>query len=288
MVNHLGKIHDIHPKSQGEAIAMKWKYTVEKQAWSCGFCGEVFVTFNDRLSHIATHHFERGHTIDDWDATNVIQGLLRQPGMIKAWKDKLASLPTWEVNDMAWERDTITGLQQDLEVGPNNARSAVDLAEAAYIACRMNRSMEYQRAMTAAEAKSSKMLVPTPFSPNQSQTLLASAPENGSDRCQSLSAVQDSVGVSPPGLAIPAIPLESNNYSSTAMPDWNNNSNVGLAVSTLFSQHTQSATRDQVVDHSRHGGRGNNKEENETWPRTPGSIYGTDFDTVFNIDDRGA
>ena len=92
LVNHLKKIHSVHIKSQGEAIAVRWKHTVEKQAWSCGFCGITFVTFNDRLSHIATNHFELGQTIDQWDTTKVIQGLLQQLKMIKAWKEKMASL----------------------------------------------------------------------------------------------------------------------------------------------------------------------------------------------------
>ena len=138
LVNHLGKIHGINLKPQGEAIAIKWKFTVEKQAWSCGFCGNTFITFNDRLSHIATQHFERGQSIDEWDVTKVIQGLLQQSGMTKAWGEKVASLPDWEVPDIIWERDAIMNLQHDLEVGPNDEMSAVDLAEAAYIACRMN------------------------------------------------------------------------------------------------------------------------------------------------------
>ena len=141
MVNHLGKIHMIHPKSQGEAIAVKWKYTVKKQAWSCGFCGNAFVDFNDRLTHIATQHFERGQTVDDWDATKVIQGLLQQSSMTQAWAEKLASLPAWEVPDIIWERNAIVDLQHDLEVGPNEEKSAVNLADEAYVACRMNWGM---------------------------------------------------------------------------------------------------------------------------------------------------
>lgn len=284
MVNHLGKVHDIHPKSQGEAIAMKWKYTVEKQAWSCGFCGEVFVTFNDRLNHITTQHFESGHTIAGWHATNVIQGLLKQPGMVEAWKEKVASLPTWEVNDMVWESDAIIELQHDLEVGPNTARSAVDLAKAAYVACRMNRGMEYQRAMTAPESKSDKTLVATPFSPNHSQTPLASAPNFLSNHHQTRSAIQELDETSPRGLAIQVMPLKSNNYSSTPTPDLSNSNNVGSALSTFCP-----ATRDQGnYTNSQHGGNGNDKEEDEIWPRTPGSVYETEFDTVFNIDDRRA
>ena len=63
LVNHLSKIHRIHQKSQGEAIAVKWKHTVEKQAWSCGFCVIAFASFSDRLTHIAAQHFENGQTI---------------------------------------------------------------------------------------------------------------------------------------------------------------------------------------------------------------------------------
>lgn len=138
LVNHLSKIHHIHQKSQGEAIAVKWKHTVEKQAWSCGFCVIAFASFSDRLTHIAAQHFEDEQTIDKWDTTKVIQGLLQQPGMIEAWGQKLASLPTWVVEAMVWGKDAMIGLRHDLEVGPNYDKSAVELAEAAYVACRLN------------------------------------------------------------------------------------------------------------------------------------------------------
>ena len=144
LVNHLSKIHRIHHKAQGEAIAVKWKHTVEKQAWSCGFCITAFASFNNRLSHIATQHFANGQTIKNWDTTKVIQGLLQQPGMIEAWRLKMVSLPAWEVGTIVWERDAIIGLQHDLEVGPNENKSAAELAEAAYVACRLNWGMESQ------------------------------------------------------------------------------------------------------------------------------------------------
>ena len=139
MVTHLRKIHAIH-KSQGEAIAMKFKQSVKKQAWSCGFCVNTFITFHDRMSHIAAQHFERGQTIAEWDTTKVIQGLLRQVGMIKAWTEKLASLHIWEVDNIniIWGGDVITTLQHHLEVGPSDHKSAVSLAEAAYTAWKLN------------------------------------------------------------------------------------------------------------------------------------------------------
>ena len=176
MVNHLNKAHGVKSKYQGQAIAEKWKDTLEKQAWSCGFCVIAFTTFDDRLSHIDTQHFERGQTIREWDITKVIQGLLQQPGMRKAWEDKLTSLLTSEVEDIIWEKDAITGLQHDLEVGPTSEKSAADLAEAAYIACRFNWGMESQRGMAAAEARSNETTIATSLPPTQAS--LASAPDS--------------------------------------------------------------------------------------------------------------
>lgn len=190
LVNHLNKVHGVKNKSQGEAIAVKWKDTVEKQAWACGFCVVVFTTFNDRLSHIATQHFERGQTIGEWDTTKVIQGLLLQPGMRKAWKDKLTSLLTWEIEDIIWQNDANTSLQHDLEVGPTDEKSAADLAEAAYVACRFNWGMESQQSNAAAEASSTETSIATSLSPNQCQASLASVPDSDTNRFQALSATQ--------------------------------------------------------------------------------------------------
>ena len=234
MVNHLGKIHNINLKSRGEAIAEKWKYTIEKRAWSCGFCVKVFFTFHDRLSHIASQHFERGQTIEEWDNTKVIQGLLQQSSMIKAWKDKMASLPTWEVRDIIWVRDAIKELQYDLEVGPNDEKSAVDLAEAAYITCRLNWGMGTQQASAVSRTKSEEAFVATSFLPIQSQAPLISAPESGSNHHQSLSAGQEVSEASPSGPATQTI--VDYDYSSASLFDLNDSENIGLVSSPFFSQ----------------------------------------------------
>lgn len=261
MVNHLGRIHSIYPKSRGEAIAVKWKYTVDKQAWSCGFCCNVFVTFSDRLNHIAAQHFERGQTIVEWNATKVIQGLLQQPGMVNAWKEKLASLPAWEIPDIIWERNAIIDLQHDLEVGPNDKRSAADLAEATYIACQLNWGMETQASMALAEVISNETFVAPWGSAHQSQTPLVSAPEVGSNHYQSLSSVQEFNEVSHSGPAMHATPLESYGYSSTPMDDLNNSNNIGLPLSPFCSRQTQSIMNHRVDDNNGHGDDGNAKEE---------------------------
>lgn len=280
MVNHVIKVHGVKTKPQGEAIAVKWKDTVEKQAWSCGFCVIDFTTFNDRLSHIATQHFERGQTIGEWDTTKVIQGLLQQPGMRKAWKDKLTSLSTWEVEDIIWENDAIIGLQHDLEVGPTNEKSAADLAEAAYIACRFNWGMESQRGMATAEARSNETSIATSLSPTQASP--ASAPDSGSNRFQALSAVQAFNVTFTPGPVTQTINTSNYTNGSTPMPYSNHSNNDGLAASSSYFQRTQSIITHPGNSDIRHGDPGSDIEEDWGWSRRVGSICETVLDTVFD------
>ena len=221
MVGHLRAKHGIDTASQGEAIAGKWKHTVKKQAWSCCFCVNVFASFNERLSHIASKHYDHGHTIDEWDATNVIQGLLQQPGVIKAWEEKLTSLPPWEVTDIIWERDAIKDLQQGLEVGPSDETTAVVLVEAAYNARRVNWGMESEgpRAVTAPEVdgtnnttllSSSRLPSPT-TSPNMSV----------SNQNQPPSIFRIPNGLFANDLVNQDNPQVDHTYSSDFMPEWN-------------------------------------------------------------------
>ena len=125
MVKHLYKAHHVETNIP---FVYKWKDNVDEQAWSCGFCVTAFADFDHRLRHIASH-YEQGQTIDEWDTTKVIQGLLEQPGVINAWKAKLESLLS-----ICWEKRAVETLRRDLEVGPNSEKTAIDLAEAAFAA----------------------------------------------------------------------------------------------------------------------------------------------------------
>lgn len=141
LVRHLKKCHDVQGKAQGEAIADKWKETIKKRAWSCGFCICLVNTFGDRLKHIAAH-FERGQTLDEWDTTKVIEGLLLQPGMISAWEAQLAaSSMSWEPSSTMWKKHSVKGLQHDLEVGPSDTKHAAALAKEAHEARQSNRHL---------------------------------------------------------------------------------------------------------------------------------------------------
>ncbi|KAK3167661.1 hypothetical protein OEA41_010788 [Lepraria neglecta] len=139
MVKHLAKIHGVNYRPQAEALASQRKHTLEKQAWSCGFCVTTFSDFQQRLKHLQLH-FEQGKTLADWNFTTVIQGLLQQPGIDEAWKAKLAvSLPGVETSDLVWLDSASKELQYKLEVGPSEDEgSAEALVEAAYATYLLN------------------------------------------------------------------------------------------------------------------------------------------------------
>ena len=125
LVRHIMKCHGVHTKARAEATANKWKETTKKQAWSCGFCVCLLHTFRDRLKHIATH-FELGQTLDEWDTTNVVEGLLLQFGMVNVWKKPM----DWRSSGMIWKKDAVKQVQHDLELGPSDPVHAVALVRA--------------------------------------------------------------------------------------------------------------------------------------------------------------
>ena len=140
LVKHLRNYHNVQAKAKGEAIADKCKQTTKRQAWSCGFCIHMTHTFGDRLKHIATH-FESGQTLDMWDTSKVIEGLLSQPRMIDAWKTQLDSSMSWESPDLIWEKHVVKDLQRHLEIGPSDSKHAAALAKAAYETCQSTMDM---------------------------------------------------------------------------------------------------------------------------------------------------
>lgn len=135
MVNHLNKSHGITEALQGRDLANQWRHTVKKQAWSCGFCISLFLSFQDRLKHVDIVHFRRHQSIHEWDLNKVILGLLQQPKMENAWKTRMASLPPWvHPENISWDKATAKDLRATLEIGPSDDRHATTLADAAYFA----------------------------------------------------------------------------------------------------------------------------------------------------------
>ena len=137
MFDHLHQAHHVDDWRTLTRLVSTLEVTVNKQAWSCGFCVIALANFEQRLSHIALH-FENGQTMDEWDITKVIRGLLHQPGVIEAWKERTASQPEGETEVRYWKKGSIKTLRRDLEVGPNSKKTARDLAEAAFAASEVN------------------------------------------------------------------------------------------------------------------------------------------------------
>ena len=136
MVNHLSIQHKVHDRNQAQAIADKWRFKSGKQVWSCGFCVMIFTDFEDRLTHVSIQHFQNHQERSEWTATNVIRGLLRQPGVAAAWERIMINAYGWDCPDIAWVNGTIDELQDKLEKGQSSSQSAESLAGAAYVASR--------------------------------------------------------------------------------------------------------------------------------------------------------
>ena len=180
MVHHLNKSHGIVEAHRGRELADQWRHTVRKQAWSCGFCVSLFFTFQDRLRHVDTEHFKKHQSIHEWDLNKVILGLLQQPKMEKAWKERTTSLTPWvQPESFAWDKAIAKGLRASLEMGPLDDRHADSLADAAYSARTRNEESWPQKGIAYsnphADATAQPSLLPSPI-PYQAISALASDP----------------------------------------------------------------------------------------------------------------
>ncbi len=125
MVAHLKEAHDV---PSGGIIADKWRCKSSKKSWSCGFCIQLFPSLQGRLKHIGTKHFEKGQSINDWDFTKVILGLLLQPGIQEAWQ----RLDPFRPPETKWNKLANEDLQNRLEMGLTDKETPQSLARAAY------------------------------------------------------------------------------------------------------------------------------------------------------------
>ena len=142
MVNHLSKSHGISAVQAARDLADKWRVTVKKQAWSCGFCGSLFLNFKDRLRHIDIEHFKKYEGIQQWDSSKVIHGLLLQPKMEKVWKARTVSLLPWvQPEDLVWTEAFAKNMRTKLEVGPSDESDAKRLADEVYSASKPKESL---------------------------------------------------------------------------------------------------------------------------------------------------
>lgn len=135
MTKHLSKCHGVCDIARGCTLAKNWLRGSGRQFWSCGLCVSLFPSLQERLKHIDVEHFRRDQSVMGWNATNVIYGLLKQPGVCEAWEAQMTSLHGWQRPELVWEPSKLGDLQLKLEMGPSDKQSAVFLAKAALDEC---------------------------------------------------------------------------------------------------------------------------------------------------------
>ena len=127
----IAHVEQAHGALDGKKLAEKWRCSETKQAWSCGFCVYYFPTFSDRLKHLDKEHFTERQQVHDWSLTNVIHGLLLQPGVREAWQ-KLVDLLCLASTGFSWTPTAGKDLQYKLEIRPIAERTTDNLAQLAY------------------------------------------------------------------------------------------------------------------------------------------------------------
>ena len=117
-----------HQVSNCAELADRWKDTINKKHFSCGFCVAHFQTLIQQLNHIDVAHYRLFHNVRDWDTNNVIRGLLLQPGVAQSWRRILASNPDLAESLLRWELTVSKKLQFRLEMGNEPADTLAEVA----------------------------------------------------------------------------------------------------------------------------------------------------------------
>lgn len=125
LINHL-KSHGI---SDGFALAEKWRDTIDKKYFSCGFCIAFFHSHTDQLNHIDNVHYKNHQHISEWESNRVILGLLLQPGVQDSWRNLLTVYPQYNLSGFRWSPGAAKNLQLRLE---KSDEAANNLALAAF------------------------------------------------------------------------------------------------------------------------------------------------------------
>lgn len=129
MMKHLAQHGIAGPASA--VLAGKWRFELNKKAYSCGFCIKLFSTITDRSNHIDNEHWRSGQNMSAWDLSTTIRGLLLQPEVEAAWQDILRSNPHLVESSLRWKLPLADGLQLRLEMGVVGEETGTVLARAA-------------------------------------------------------------------------------------------------------------------------------------------------------------
>lgn len=140
---HLLQSHAVSD-DRTRGLANKWKRTLRKKYFACGFCICIFATIHEQLNHIDTDHFKNGQEIMEWSATKVIRGLLLSPKVASSFQYMLLSDPHAIGQDLHWDWHMIEGLQRRLEMAEDTPET---LALEAYqmLTFNSNRQNSYEQ-----------------------------------------------------------------------------------------------------------------------------------------------
>lgn len=151
MTKHLSKCHGVHDLVRGCTLAKNWLRGSGRRFWSCGLCVSLFPSLQERLKHLDIEHFRRHQSVVGWSVTNVIYGLLKQPGVCEAWDAQMTAQHVWYHPEILWEASELGDLQLVLEMGPSDKRSAVSLAKAAFDKCKTQNAYAWNETANPAD-----------------------------------------------------------------------------------------------------------------------------------------
>lgn len=117
-----------HHTTDNAELANRWRDTVNKKHFSCGFCISHFHSLIEQLNHIDVAHYRLFQHVRDWDSNKVIRGLLLQPGVEESWQHMLASRPDLIETLLRWDLSVIKNLQLRLELSDESADTLAELA----------------------------------------------------------------------------------------------------------------------------------------------------------------
>lgn len=112
LVNHLKSHNNLHETVDVDS----WRQTRKIKFYSCGFCICLFERLIEYLNHIDVQHFRHHETIQHWDKSKIILGLLRQPLVEDAWRRILVSYSITDKQSFTWDLHATSDLQHRLEI----------------------------------------------------------------------------------------------------------------------------------------------------------------------------
>ena len=171
------KSHGI-PDGSTRALADRWKTTLRKKYFACGFCICIFSTIHEQLNHIDVDHFKQGQEITQWSGTKVIRSLLLSTEVAKLFQHILVSDRYALGRDLVWDRNVIKDLQRRLEI----AEEAPEiLATDAYNMLAFNLSRQNSDGPQSSVSPTVQGLVPPRNSPIGYSAVSGKSPEENNE-----------------------------------------------------------------------------------------------------------